>query len=65
MWDFFVDMAEYGIQLKLDDKWNGHAGFQINKEEVFFFIGLLENFIDEKGAHSMILSEKYLDWDTE
>ena len=63
MWDFFVEMEENGIALKLDSQWNGHNGFVINKDDILYFIGLVEIFIDERDANSMLLSEKYLeDW---
>jgi hypothetical protein len=66
MWDFFVEMEENDIDLKLDEKWNGHIGFKINIDDVLFFIGLIENFINEKElASTAILSEKYSNWKEE
>ncbi|MEL7570998.1 MAG: hypothetical protein AAGU14_10645 [Eubacteriaceae bacterium] len=62
IWDFFVEMEDNGIPLKLNKEWNGYEGFEIEKDDVFFFIGLITFYMKEKNADSMILKDKFIDW---
>lgn len=65
IWDFFIEMEDNGIPLKLNNEWDGYVGFEIKKDEVFFFIGLIQFYMKERNADSMILKDKYIDWDNE
>lgn len=59
MWDFNVEMDENDIPLKLDMQWNEHRGFIINKQDISYFIGLINFFLTERDPNSMVLNESF------
>ena len=59
MWDFNIEMEENDIPLKLDMQWNGHRGFIIKKEDISYFIGLINFFLTERDPNVMMLNESF------
>ncbi len=62
LWDFQKETDEYDIKLKINTEWSKYFGFEINKEDIFIFIGLIENLISRWSPENMNLDIQYIDW---
>ncbi len=64
LWDFQKQMDESDISLKLNSNWTRHFGFEIDKDDVLLFIGLVECFISKWDPADLSLQDQYNDWYT-
>ena len=62
LWDFQKEIEENDIVLKLNTKWSPYVGFEMHKDNVFVFIGLVAFFIARWEQDVMNTENKYNDW---